>query len=46
MLSLPLDITELVDFLDKWLLQSRHALNQGFLVVKFKIIYIAVSEIK
>jgi hypothetical protein len=34
-IHLSVDIAELVDFLDKWLLQTRQVLNQGFLVVKF-----------
>jgi hypothetical protein len=54
MLSLSLDITELVDFLDKWLLQTWQVLNQRFLRYNCallyyfidEIIYIAVSENK
>jgi hypothetical protein len=35
-MHLSVDSTELVDFLDKWLLQTRQVINQGFLVVKSK----------
>ena len=34
-IHLSVDIAELVDFLDKWLLQTRQVLNQGFLEVRF-----------
>jgi hypothetical protein len=34
-IHLSVDIAELVDFLDKWLLQTRQVLNQGFLEVRW-----------